>query len=280
MSVIEYLPSQGDETLEALLGETVYTHQRKRRHFCLPVGNKGYFLAFNPRGSKMSGMTERQSIYCDGNTLRYYGADKRSRAILGGLEPLGGDHDAFWVLAMFFTELTEEDVDHLEMMEEKINNLELQLLTNKGAAHSELSRIADFRKALLTRKRYYDQLGLIIDRLAEDQIGVIPEGVRRHFHALGQYLRYLLQFVVDLREFVTQVREAYQAKIDIDQNQTMKIFTVITAVFLPLSLIVGWYGMNFNIPEFGWAHGYLYVIVLSVAVCVASFIIFKRKKWF
>jgi magnesium transporter len=85
---------------------------------------------------------------------------------------------------------------------------------------------------------------------------------------------------MDLRDFVTHVREAYQAKIDIEQNQIMKIFTVITAVFLPLTLIVGWYGMNFQMPEFKWRFGYLYVMVLSAVVCVVCFYLFRKRKWF
>jgi magnesium transporter len=60
----------------------------------------------------------------------------------------------------------------------------------------------------------------------------------------------------------------------------MKVFTVITAVFLPLTLIVGWYGMNFTMPEYGWSHGYLYVIALSIVVCGICWLLFKRKKWF
>ena len=61
----------------------------------------------------------------------------------------------------------------------------------------------------------------------------------------------------------------------------MKVFTVITTVFLPLTLIAGWYGMNFAaIPELEWRYGYLYVILLSVFVCSLCILFFKHKKWF
>ena len=68
--------------------------------------------------------------------------------------------------------------------------------------------------------------------------------------------------------------------MDIEQNEIMKIFTVLSAVFLPLTLIAGWYGMNFSMPEYGWALGYPMVIVLSIAVCTACILFFRRKKWF
>lgn len=84
-----------------------------------------------------------------------------------------------------------------------------------------------------------------------------------------------------LRESAEQAREAYQAQIDIEQNNVMKIFTVLTAIFLPLTLLVGWYGMNFQyMPELGWKYGYVYVIGLSVVTCVICFVLFKKKKWF
>ncbi|MPN50396.1 Cobalt/magnesium transport protein CorA [bioreactor metagenome] len=60
----------------------------------------------------------------------------------------------------------------------------------------------------------------------------------------------------------------------------MKIFTVITAIFLPLTLLVGWYGMNFHMPELQWAYGYPAVIVVSIALMVALILLFKKKDWF
>ena len=58
-------------------------------------------------------------------------------------------------------------------------------------------------------------------------------------------------------------------------------FTIITTIFFPLTIIVGWYGMNFaNMPELTWKYGYLYVTALSVFVVILLIIIGKKKKWF
>lgn len=86
--------------------------------------------------------------------------------------------------------------------------------------------------------------------------------------------------VLNLREAVTQVRESYQAQVDINLNYTMKIFTVITTIFLPLTLIVGWYGMNFEMPEYHWNHSYAMVIGLSISVVVAGVAFFKKRDGF
>ena len=60
----------------------------------------------------------------------------------------------------------------------------------------------------------------------------------------------------------------------------MKIFTVVTAVFLPLTLLVGWYGMNFSsMPELHWKYGYPAVALVSVGIVAGLVVYFKKKKW-
>ena len=80
-----------------------------------------------------------------------------------------------------------------------------------------------------------------------------------------------------LREYAMQVQDVYQSEIGIRQNNVMKVLTIVTTVFLPLTLIAGWYGMNFqNMPEL--KEGYPGVIALSVIVVIVCIIFFKRKK--
>ena len=60
----------------------------------------------------------------------------------------------------------------------------------------------------------------------------------------------------------------------------MKILTIVTTVFLPLSLVVGWYGMNFiNMPELTWKYGYPAIIVISVLIVALCLWIMKKKKF-
>ena len=150
-------------------------------------------------------------------------------------------------------------------------------------AHMNADRsgeIISLRRELLKMKRYYEQLSLILSELADNECELMPPELQKRFAVVDRRADYLLNFVLHLREYTTQVREAYQAQIDIEQNQIMKFFTVITTVFLPLTLIVGWYGMNFKMPEYEWEWGYATVIALSVFIVVASIVIFKKKKWF
>ena len=84
-----------------------------------------------------------------------------------------------------------------------------------------------------------------------------------------------------LREYASQISTEYQAQIDIAQNRIMKTLTIVTTVFLPLSLIAGWYGMNFAyMPELHWTFGYPAVILLSaVVVCICLYFFKRRHFW-
>ena len=79
-----------------------------------------------------------------------------------------------------------------------------------------------------------------------------------------------------LLEYAQQVKEAYQAQIDARQNSNMQFLTVISTIFFPLTLITGWYGMNFHDMP-GLDDGYPGVVALSIIVIVGCIIIFKRK---
>ncbi len=82
-----------------------------------------------------------------------------------------------------------------------------------------------------------------------------------------------------LREYLIQIRELYQSRTAEQQNRIMTMLTVITTVFLPLTLIAGWYGMNFpNMPELHWRYGYAVVIGLSVLIVTLEILYFKKKK--
>lgn len=182
------------------------------------------------------------------------------------------------VLYTFFNLLTGQDAATLEDMEEEIAKLEDEIALTTGQNYNEI--ISALRRRLLKYKRYYESLFDSLTDLEENQNGFFTKAQLRYVHIVTSRADRLLRSVLNLRDYVTQVREAYQAQIDISLNQTMKLFTVVTTIFLPLSLIVGWYGMNIAMPEYGWAHAYPMVIVLSALVVVGCLAYFKKKKWF
>lgn len=181
------------------------------------------------------------------------------------------------VLYMFFDKLTNQDTYHIEDIEYGITELEEGLITSKSDNY--LHKIIILRKKLLKLKRYYERLLNIAETIEENENGLIDKKTIKYFRMFTNRINRLYQSVNNLRDYVTQVREAYQAQVDISQNQLMKLFTVVTTIFLPLTLIVGWYGMNFSMPEYNWPYSYPVVIGISISIIILSIIWFKRKKW-
>lgn len=182
------------------------------------------------------------------------------------------------MLYTFFEGQTKADDLIFDSIEKEIMELEQALIaTGKRDCVSE---IISLRKRLMVLKKYYEQFLNVLDILIENENGIFDGKTLRSFKMLYRRTERRFQNVLNLRESVTQVRESYEAEVDISLNTTMKIFTVVTTIFLPLTLIAGWYGMNFDMPEYGWRHGYLFVTLLCVVCIVASIFFFKRKKWF
>ena len=99
----------------------------------------------------------------------------------------------------------------------------------------------------------------------------------KYFGVISDRADRLMSKASQLLEYAQQVRDAYKAQVDAQQNNNMQFLTVISTIFFPLTLITSWYGMNFhNMPEL--KHGYPGVIILSVVVMITCIIIFKRKK--
>lgn len=181
-------------------------------------------------------------------------------------------------LHLFFDKLTFDDRLVLEAIEEEISNLEEEFIV--AIKNNLVDYLITFRKKLLGLKQYYEQLFEISEGIEQNENNLIDKKELRYFKILTNRINRLYTGVLNLRDYGTQVREAYQAQMDINLNYVMKIFTVVTSIFLPLTLIAGWYGMNIMMPEFHWEYAYPFVIGLSLSVVVGTLYYFKKNKWF
>ena len=204
-------------------------------------------------------------------------AEEKARSIVAELTK-EGPMDNEQLLYRFFVRLLKGDMAHLDQLEADISDGESAVLS--GTRPGDLDRIAAWRRELLRLKRYYEQLDSIFDELSANDNQLLGKASVRRMVILGTRLDRYLSGVRSLQEMVAQLREAYQSQLSIQQNDLMKIFTVVTAVFLPLTLLVGWYGMNFsNMPELSWKYGYPAVIVISLVIVMICLWTMKKKKF-
>ena len=191
----------------------------------------------------------------------------------------GGEVKNQQLLYRFFAGLCKDDMAYLEKLEARINEGESVILEGR-AKEDAPKRISAWRRELLRLKRYYEQLDTIFDEVCDNDNGLLAEDILRRLAVLGRRTDRYLQKVCSLQELVAQLREAYQSQLAIQQNDLMRVFTIVTVLFLPLTLITGWFGMNFaNMPELQSAWGYPAIIAASVLLVAGLLWFFKHKKW-
>lgn len=188
------------------------------------------------------------------------------------------EEDREHILHAFFSALIKDDSAYLDDLESKASEIEDSIISNSSRDSAEI--LISLRHRILKIRKFYEQLDSAFEGLCENNNNLIGENGIRYFVILGRRIDKLIFTVQNLSEYISEVREAYQSQIDIEQNNIMRYFTVITSIFLPLTLITGWYGMNFDIPELAWKYGYLMVVILSVIIFVVCLILVKKKKWF
>ncbi len=178
----------------------------------------------------------------------------------------------------FMELIIDRDLSIMERYEEELNHIEDMILSSREL--EDLGRVneiqSDIRKLLI----HYGQIIDMVQELEENENDFFSEDNLRYIHLFMNLMTRRHDTAVSIRDHTVQVRDLYNSQLEARQNRIMTVLTVNSTIFMPLTLIAGWYGMNFRyMPELGWRYGYLGVFLLSVAVVVLCLWYFKRKKW-
>lgn len=177
----------------------------------------------------------------------------------------------------FLTELMSRDQMFLATYERNLIDLEKDI--DRKRAQEIQNQIAPMRNELLSLQEYYDELRDLGKELEENENHLFDTTQLRYFGVVSDRADRLMNKTGLLIEYARQVKEDFETTITAKQNSTMQFLTIISTIFMPLTLITSWYGMNFeNMPELH--NGYPFVILLSLCVIIVTIIIFKKKKLF
>ncbi len=178
----------------------------------------------------------------------------------------------------FLELIVDRDLTIMERYEAELNRIEDAILSSEGQENP--SRINEIRNDLRELLVHYEQIIDMTQEFEENENGFFSEENLRYIHLFMNLMTRRYDSVVSLRDYTMQVRDLYHAQLEVRQNRIMTLLTVVTTIFMPLTLIAGWYGMNFRyMPELNWRLGYPIVIVLSILIVVFCLIFFKKKKW-
>ena len=178
----------------------------------------------------------------------------------------------------FLEQIVSRDQIILERVDKELDTIESNILDGEEKDPSQ--RVSRIRSDLRDMRIHYEQLLDLGQELEENENDFFNEDNTRYFHLFTQRVSRLHDLTASLREYSIQIRDLYQSQLDIKQNRIMALLTIITSIFMPLTLIAGWYGMNFRyMPELEYKWAYPAVIAVSIAIVIVSLIFFKKKKW-
>jgi magnesium transporter len=224
---------------------------------------KDYVLTFQERvGDAFDPVRER--IRKSGGRVRNAGPDYLAYALI----------DAF--IDNYFPVL-EKYGERLESIEEEVLSRPEPVL---------VSRMHEVKRDLLTLRRAIWPLRETVNSLVREPSLFISDETRVYFRDCYDHTIQIIDLLENYRDVASGLMEVYLSSASNRLNEIMKILTMFTAFFIPLSLIAGIYGMNFNtarspfnMPELNWYLGYPFVLGLMAAVALGMVTFFRRKGW-
>ena len=166
----------------------------------------------------------------------------------------------------------------LERLGEKIELLEEDLVTNPTP--EILSQIHNLKMDMIFLRRSVWPLREVINTLAQGESNLIKESSRPYFRDVYDHTIHIIDTMETYRDIVSGMLDIYLSSISYRLNEIMKVLTILATIFIPLTWIAGWYGMNFkHMPELEWRWGYPMVIGVSIAVVAGLLLFFRRKGW-
>ena len=174
---------------------------------------------------------------------------------------------------------TQEEVNAAaDKLSGTLDEIEKDVLSEESSG--SIRELTDIRSELRDLRIHYAQLMDLSQELEENENEFFKENNERYFHLVFQRVQTLHEMTSSLADYTSHIRDLNQTQIDIKQNKIMTILTVVTSIFMPLTLITGWYGMNFvHMPELKEPAAYPIVIAVCILIVIGCLVFFKRKKW-
>ncbi|MGD9381485.1 MAG: magnesium/cobalt transporter CorA [Candidatus Thorarchaeota archaeon] len=166
----------------------------------------------------------------------------------------------------------------LEEVGEQIEDLEDDLI--EGASSDVLGRIYTLKRSVLAIRRYIWPLREVVFALNRDASGLIKEPTREYLRDLYDHVIRITDLAETYREGITGMLDIYLSSISNKMNEVMKVLTVISTIFIPLTLMASIYGMNWSwMPELEFIYGYPVFLLAMLVITSGLVLYFRRRGW-
>lgn len=166
----------------------------------------------------------------------------------------------------------------LEQISENIERLEDSII--KTTKQKSMTDIYSMKRELMLMRKVVFPLREMLSNLIREEAPLITSNTVLYLRDVHDHVSQVIETIDSYRELVASLMDLYLSQAGNRMNNVMKVLTVISVIFMPLTFIAGVYGMNFdNIPELHWQNGYFYVWGIMITLVIGMLIYFKRKDW-
>ncbi len=203
-------------------------------------------------------------------------------AIRGWIEMKGAHvrtSGADYLVYLLLDAIVEGYFDVLEELNERIDAQEEQVMAATSQEH--LHAIRGIKKSLLQVNRYIWPLRDVTSLMGKESTPLIGAQTEPYLRDVYNHIVQAIDSTETSRELLSSLTDLHISNTSYKLNEIMKVLTIISTIFIPLTFVAGVYGMNFHyMPELTWRWGYgaALMVMLLIAGCMAYY--FKRKKWF
>jgi magnesium transporter len=228
----------------------------EQEQISLIVGRNFVFSFQEKEGDVFSAVRER--IRMDRGRIRKAGSDYLAYALIDAVV------DHYFIVA---DELTD-----------RIGALDAQVLSEPSP--DVLQKLHHLKREILGIRKNIAPLREVVSRLYKGDIDLVNDSTEIYFGDIFDHILQVIESVDSHREMLSNLIDLYLSYVSNRTNETMKILTIMTAIFIPISFVAGLYGMNFEImPELKWKYGYVCVLGLMISIVSSMLLFFRKKKW-
>ncbi len=179
---------------------------------------------------------------------------------------------------MLVSEIVEGYIPIISKIENRLDEIEETDSYTSGS--KIMDEVFDLRSDLLKLRRGLLPMRELIHRFLVSRRVEMTDNDRKYFHDIYDDLVQQTEIIEANRELASDIRENFMTYNSLKSNNIMMTLTVISTIFLPLTFIVGWYGMNFKyMPELEWQYGYYLVVAIMLGIAFGMLWFFKKKGW-
>lgn len=192
----------------------------------------------------------------------------------GKIRKMGTDYLAYRIADA----IVDRYFDILEALGDKVEFLEEELVSNPST--KTLQTLHELKKEIVQIRKSVWPLREIINSLERGESSLIKKTTRVYLRDVYYHTVQLIDNIETSRDMLSEMIDIYLSSMSNKLNEIMKVLTIIATIFMPLTFLVGLYGMNFKfMPELSWHFGYPMVLGIIILIAVLMLIYFKRKRW-